>query len=73
MYFKRIENLRIDNDYTQQQIAEYLGYQREVYRRYEKGTRQIPVDYLILLAQLYNVSVDYLVDLTPQKHPYPRT
>lgn len=73
MYFKRIENLRIDNDYTQQQIAEYLGCQREVYRRYEKGTRQIPVDYLILLAQLYNVSVDYLVDLTPQKHPYPRT
>ena len=73
MYFKRIEDLRIDNDYTQQQIAEYLGCQREVYRRYEKGTRQIPVDYLILLAQLYNVSVDYLVDLTPQKNPYPRT
>ena len=73
MYFKRIEDLRIDNDYTQQQIAEYLGCQREVYRRYEKGTRQIPVDYLILLAQLYNVSVDYLVDLTPQRNPYPRT
>ena len=73
MYFKRIENLRIDNDYTQQQIAEYLGCQREVYRRYEKGTRQIPADYLILLAKLYNVSVDYLVDLTPQTKPYPRT
>ena len=73
MYLKRIENLRIDNDYTQQQIAEYLGCQREVYRRYEKGTRQIPVDYLILLAQLYDVSIDYLVNLTPQKNPYPRT
>ncbi len=72
MHFQRIEDLRIDNDYTQQQIAEYLGCQREVYRRYEKGTRQIPIDYLIRLSQLYSVSIDYIVDLTPQKEPYPR-
>lgn len=72
MYFQRIEDLRIDNDYTQQHIAEYLGCQREVYRRYEKGTRQIPIDYLIRLSQLYSVSIDYIVDLTPRKDPYPR-
>lgn len=72
MHFQRIEDLRIDNDYTQQQIAEYLGCQREVYRRYEKGTRQIPIDYLILLSQLYNVSIDYIVNLTSQKKIYPR-
>ena len=57
---------------TQQQVAEYLGCQREVYRRYEKGTRQIPIDYLILLSQLYNVSIDYIVNLTSQKKIYPR-
>ncbi|MBQ4559636.1 MAG: helix-turn-helix transcriptional regulator [Tyzzerella sp.] len=72
MHFQRIEDLRIDNDYTQQQVAEYLGCQREVYRRYEKGTRQIPIDYLILLSQLYNVSIDYIVNLTSQKKIYPR-
>ena len=72
MHFQRIEDLRIDNDYTQQQVAEYLGCQREVYRRYEKGTRQIPVDYLIRLSKLYDVSIDYIVNLTPQKEPYPR-
>ena len=72
MHFQRIEDLRIDNDYTQQQVAEFLGCQREVYRRYEKGTRQIPVDYLIQLSQLYAVSIDYIVNLTPQKEPYPR-
>ena len=72
MHFQRIEDLRIDNDYTQQQVAEYLGCQREVYRRYEKGTRQIPIDYLILLSQLYNVSIDYIVNLTSQKNIYPR-
>ena len=54
MYFQRLEDLRIDNDKTQAEIAEYLGCQREVYRRYEKGTRQIPVDLLIKLSLFYN-------------------
>ncbi len=72
MYFQRLEDLRIDSDKTQAEIAEYLGCQREVYRRYEKGTRQIPVDFLIQLSFLYNVSIDYMVDLTNTKKPYPR-
>lgn len=71
MQFRRIEDLRIDNDKTQADIANYLGCQREVYRRYEKGTRQIPVDLLIKLSSLYNVSIDYLVELTDVKLPYP--
>ena len=37
MYFQRIEDLRIDHDYTQKQVAQHLGIAREVYRRYEKG------------------------------------
>lgn len=72
MHFQHIEDLRIDHDKTQLEIAEYLGCQREVYRRYEKGTRQIPVDMLIQLSKLYNVSIDYLVGLTNLKKPYPR-
>lgn len=61
MQFQRIEDLRIDHDLTQQQIADVLGCQREVYRRYEKGTRTIPVEFLIKLADYYKVSIDYLV------------
>lgn len=61
MYFKKIEDLRIDHDMTQQDVADYLGCKREVYRRYEKGTRTIPVDFLIRLADLYKVSVDYIL------------
>lgn len=72
MHFKRLENLRTDNDKTQAEIAEYLFCQREVYRRYEKGTRQIPVDMLIKLSELYNVSTDYILGLTDTKTPYPR-
>lgn len=72
MYFQRLEDLRVDNDKTQAEIAKYLGCQREVYRRYEKGTRQIPIDLLIKLAQLYQVNLDYLVGITDYKSPYPK-
>ena len=67
MYFKRIESLRIDHDFTQQYVADYLGCQREVYRRYEKGTRTIPLDFLIKLSRLYNVTTDYMLELTNKK------
>lgn len=61
MQFQRIEDLRVDHDKTQQEIADMLGCQREVYRRYEKGTRTIPVEYLIKLSRFYGVSVDYIL------------
>lgn len=67
MLFQRIEDLRVDHDLTQQNVADYLGCAREVYRRYEKGTRTIPVEFLIQLADLYGVSVDYLLGHTPIK------
>ncbi len=67
MLIKRLEDLRVDNDKTQAEIANYLGCQREVYRRYEKGTRQIPIDFLIKLAQYYQTNVDYILGLTNDK------
>lgn len=73
MLFSRLEELRTDQDKTQADIAHYLGCQREVYRRYERGIRQIPVDMLIKLAELYNVSIDYIVGLTNETKPYPRS
>lgn len=72
MHFQRLEDLRIDHDKTQEEIANYLCCRREVYDRYERGTRQIPVDLLIRLAELYNVSIDYIVGLTNETKPYPR-
>ncbi|MCF2681752.1 helix-turn-helix domain-containing protein [Faecalicatena contorta] len=72
MHFQRLEDLRIDHDKTQSEVADYLGCQREVYRRYEKGTRQIPIDLLMKLSTLYEVNLDYMVGLTDIKKPYPR-
>jgi transcriptional regulator with XRE-family HTH domain len=60
VFFKRIADLRIDRDKTQQQIADMLGCNRQVYARYERGIREIPVSMLILLSEYYGVSMDYL-------------
>lgn len=68
MYFKRVEDLRIDDDKTQQDIANILGCNRQVYARYEKGIREIPISMLISLAKYYGVSIDYIVELSDAKH-----
>ena len=73
MYFKRIEVLRVDHDLTQQNIADLLNCQREVDRRYEKGTRSIPIDFLSKLAEYYQVSVDYIIGRTDVKTMYPKS
>ena len=72
MFFKRIADLRTDRDKTQQQIADILVCNRQVYARYERGIREIPVSMVLALAKYYDVSVDYLLDLTDDPTPYPR-
>lgn len=67
MVFRRIRDLREDNDKTQQQIADYLIMNLGVYRRYENGTREIPVWALIKLAEYYHVSTDYILGLTDRR------
>lgn len=62
-HYRRIKDLREDNDLTQQQVAEYLGMKQPQYFRYEKGTRDIPSDVLIALTKLYGVSADYILGL----------
>lgn len=64
MTFKRLYDLRIDNDLTQQQVADFLTCNRQVYARYENGLREIPVSMLITLADFYNTSVDYILGRT---------
>jgi transcriptional regulator with XRE-family HTH domain len=70
LYFRRLADLRNDHDMTQRQVAEYLLMHLEVYRRYEKGIREIPVWALIKLAGLYNVTTDYILGLSsdPKGH-----
>ena len=66
-YVKIIRDLREDNDYTQQEIAEYLGTSQTMYARYERGANELPIHHLITLCGLYGVSADYLLGLSDVK------
>ena len=65
--FKRIRDLREDNDLTQKEIASILNCSQRVYSDYECGKVAISVDALIKLADYYNVSIDYIVGRTDNK------
>ncbi len=64
MYFRHIRDMREDHDMKQQEVADYLGIAQTVYSRYERGFQTIPVEHLLKLADLYNVSTDYLLGRT---------
>ena len=68
MYWRRVEDLRVDHDLTQQEVADFLKINRTTYRRYEKGERDLPLELAIQLSQLYNTSLDYLVGLSDKKN-----
>ena len=67
MHFERIRNLREDNDLLQKDIAGYLKISQQYYSQYELGKYTIPIEFLIMLADYYKVSVDYLVNRTNKK------
>ena len=61
MKFQRIQDLRTDADMSQKQLSEILHISQRSYSHYETGSRNIPVEMLIRLANYYDISVDYLV------------
>ena len=63
-YYRRIKDTREDKDIQQQTIAEKLGIKKTQYSRYERGVNEIPLHYLIQVAEILNVSIDYLVGRT---------
>ena len=67
MKFKRIKDLREDNDKFQKEIANLLGISQQYYSEYENGKRTMPVQHLITLAKYYNTSLDYIVGLSDKK------
>lgn len=73
MIFSRIRDLREDRDWNQTKVAEYLGVRQTTYSKYELGKLPLPVDVLMKLADLYGVSVDYLLGRTDERTPYPKS
>ncbi|MDM0744620.1 helix-turn-helix transcriptional regulator [Clostridium perfringens] len=67
---KRIKYLRIKNNYTQKELAEFLNIALTTLSQYENDKRKPNDDLKIQLALLFNVSLDYLMGLTEQPIPY---
>ena len=67
MFFQRLEDLRMDADKTQAEIAEILGTSQTMYARYERGANELPLRHLITLCEYYHVSADYILGLSDKK------
>ena len=64
MHYRRLHDLREDHDLTQDQLVAMLSLNKTTYTNYEQGKREIPFALVIRLAKLYNVSIDYIAELT---------
>ena len=70
MFLKRVKDLREDNDLYQKEVADILGITRQQYSLYELGDRDFKLEHIKKLAQYYNTSTDYILELTDIKEPY---
>lgn len=72
----RLKELRKAKKLKQIDIAEMLSCSQGVYSRYESGEREPPFDIMKKLAEIYGVTVDYLMggdlsEQTTQTSPVP--
>ena len=67
MKFQRIQDLRTDAEISQSELSEILHISQRSYSHYETGSRNIPIEMLIRLANYYEISLDYLVGRTDNK------
>ena len=63
-YFERMIALRKQHGYSQQRVSEILHIASRSYQYYEYGQREPTVSVIIVLAELYGVSTDYLLGVS---------
>ena len=69
----RLKELREDKDLYQKDIAKVLNMSQTGYSQYETETNDIPTEILKKLAKYYNTSIDYILYLTDERKPYPKS
>lgn len=65
--YERIRSLREDADLTQEKVGQFINVPQRTYAYYESGERMTPPHVLCALADLYGVSVDYILGRTDNK------
>ena len=58
---KRIRDLRTKAGMTQENISEKIGITKNAYQKIERGANGAKIDTLVELAEVFNVSLDYIV------------
>lgn len=71
-YTKRMRDLREDRDINQGAIAKVLHTTQSQYSKYELGKRSLPIEHLITLCKLYDVSADYMLGFTDEPKRLPK-
>ena len=64
----RLRELRKKHKWKQEEVAEKCNLILRTYRRYETGESEPQASALIKMADLYNVSIDYLTGRTDDPH-----
>lgn len=68
---KNIKLIRVTKDYTQLKVQMDTGISQSTLSKYENGELLPTTDNLVILAKYYKTSLDYLMDLTDERKPYP--
>ncbi len=63
----RLKMCRKEKGYTQGQVAIYCDITEKTYQNYELMTREPKIEILVRIADLYDVSIDYLTGRTDNK------
>ncbi len=69
----RIRALREDGDLSQRDIARILNKSQQGYAHIENGRAELSVCDLKLLANFYQTSADFILGMTDETKPYPKT
>lgn len=69
----RIKELREDHDLKQKDVAKILNISQQQYARYELEENEMAYGQLIKLAEYYNTSIDYILYVTDERKPYPKS
>lgn len=72
MHYKKIKELREDNDLKQSEIAKVLNITQANYSYIENGIAHLKADEVVKLCEFYNVSADYLLGFTDEFKPLPK-
>lgn len=73
MFYPRLRDLKEDKDLKQSTVAKLINSSENQYGRYERGENDIPLEKALILAEYYNVSLDYIAGRTNDKRGLTRS